>query len=60
MQPLPNAVGTYIASSQDALQVAAADVLDDALFDGALTQRIQRRKVPPGWAFRIARQGQQL
>ena len=60
VQPLPHAVRAHIAGLQDALQVAAADVLDHALLDGALAQLVQRRCGPALCFARFARQGQQL
>ena len=60
LQPLPHAVRAHIAGLQDALQVAAADVLDHALLHGALAQLVQRRRGPALSLGRLARQGQQL
>ena len=55
MQPLPNAVRPHVASLQNALQVATADVLDHASLHCAHAQLIQRRQRPGAILAGLAR-----
>lgn len=50
----------HITGLQDAMQVAAADVLDDVLRNGALAHLVQRRGGPTALFGWLARQRQQL
>lgn len=62
MKPLLHAMRTYITRLQNALQMAATDLLDNTSLNSPLAQRVQRRQGRAG-AIRIARfarQGHQL
>jgi hypothetical protein len=60
VQPLPNTVWAHVARLQDALQVAAADLLDHPALHSAIDQFIQRRCGPPLYFGRLTRQRQQF
>lgn len=60
VQPLPNTVRAHVASLQDPLQMAAADLLDHPALDGTIDQFVQRRCGSSLRLGGLARQGQQL
>ena len=60
MQPLPNTVRPQVARLQDALQMAAADLLDHTSLDSAINQFVQRGRSPPLQLSGLASQRQQL